>query len=61
MASQQRLNPRARATMTAHDEDVRNTVIDELIDSEKIVAAIDTLQAMNDSELLQVLLTVLQC
>ena len=47
--------------MTAHDEDVRNTVIDELIDSEKIVAAIDTLQAMNDSELLQVLLTVLQC
>ena len=59
MVYQQRLNPRAHATMTAHDEDVRNTVIDELIDSKKIVAAIDTLQAMNDSELLQVLLTVL--
>jgi hypothetical protein len=43
------------------DEDVRNTVINALNNSEKNEAGIDTLQAMSNSELLEVLVTVLQC
>ena len=44
------------------DEDVRNTVINALNNSEKTRnIPVDTLQAMSNSELLEVLVTVLQC